>query len=57
MCGALKKCQCEAGTLKVKDRDHISIIVQMAKEEDPTTQAVLDFVARHSGLKRTPKRQ
>ncbi|HXG09116.1 MAG TPA: alpha/beta hydrolase [Gemmataceae bacterium] len=55
MCQALVRCNCEANTLKIKDRDHISIIVQVQKEDDPTTQAILDFIARHSELKLTPK--
>ena len=55
MCGALKKCQCEASTLKIKDRNHISIMVQVQNEDDPTTQAILDFIARHSNLKLTPR--
>jgi dipeptidyl aminopeptidase/acylaminoacyl peptidase len=57
MCAALKKCQCEANTLKVKDRDHISIIVQVQKEEDLTTQAILDFIGRYSSLQLTPRKQ
>jgi hypothetical protein len=39
----------------VADRDHISIIVRMVSETDPTTQAVLLFIARHSELKLTEK--
>jgi dipeptidyl aminopeptidase/acylaminoacyl peptidase len=54
MCQALKKCSCEASALEIKDRNHISIIVRAAQENDPTTQAILDFVARHSDLKLTP---
>lgn len=54
MCKALTECKCEAGTLKIKDRDHISVIVQVQKEDDPTTQAILGFVARHAGLKLVP---
>jgi acetyl esterase/lipase len=54
-CQALRKCRCDATTLKVKDRDHISIIRSMAKEDDPATQAVLRFIAKHSGLKLTAR--
>ncbi len=52
MCRALKECKCEASAREIKDRDHISIIVRMAQPDDPTTQALLDFVARHTSLKR-----
>ena len=47
----------EARTLKVADRTHISIIVNMANATDPTTQAVLQFIARHSELRLTPKQE
>ena len=50
-CKKLDNCQCKAATLKVANRDHISIIVYMMSESDPTTQAILQFVATHSGLK------
>jgi acetyl esterase/lipase len=47
----LKECKCQADVLKIEKRDHISIIVNMVNESDVTTQAVLQFVAAHSGLK------
>lgn len=51
-CKKLKGCKCHATTFKVADRDHINIIVRLAASEtDPTTQALLRFVASHSGLK------
>jgi acetyl esterase/lipase len=50
-CTALKGCKCEATMLEVKERNHITIIVRMAGEGDPTTQAMLEFIAKHSGLK------
>jgi acetyl esterase/lipase len=50
-CKKLKECKCDAATLKVANRDHINIIVNMANETDVTMQAVLQFIAAHSGLK------
>jgi acetyl esterase/lipase len=52
---ALKDCNDEAETLKMADRSHISIIRGVADEDDPTTQAILGFFARHTGLKLTEK--
>jgi dipeptidyl aminopeptidase/acylaminoacyl peptidase len=52
MCRALKDCKCDAASREIKDRDHISIIRRMAQADDPATQALLDFVARHTSLKR-----
>jgi acetyl esterase/lipase len=55
-CGKLKNCKCEARSLKVEGRTHISIIVQLATNEaDPTTQAMLRFIARHSDLRLMPR--
>ena len=38
-----------------KDRNHGSIMMKMASEDDPATQAVLAFIAKNSDLKLTPK--
>lgn len=38
-----------------KDRNHGTIMKTMAGEDDPATQAVLEFIAKHSNLKLTPK--
>jgi dipeptidyl aminopeptidase/acylaminoacyl peptidase len=54
-CKKLKGCECEAGILKIANRTHISLIVQSANEADPTTQAILQFVARHAGLTLKPR--
>ena len=35
--------------MKMADRTHASIVGDMAKPDDPATQAILEFVARHSG--------
>jgi len=56
MCKALKDCKCEASLTCIKDRDHTSIIRQAVKEDDPTTQAILEFIAKHSNLKLTAKK-
>ncbi len=51
----LKGCECDVAVLKVANRTHISIIMGLADESDPATQAILEFVARHSGLKLRPR--
>jgi acetyl esterase/lipase len=51
MCTKLKECKCEAATLKIADRTHISIITNMVRIEDPSNQAILEFLSRHGGLK------
>jgi hypothetical protein len=56
MCDKLQGCKCDASLVKIKERDHVSIIRRAAAdEEDETTQAILEFVAKHSGLKLMPK--
>jgi hypothetical protein len=55
LCRKLKGCDCEARTLKAAKRDHISIIVHTCNETDPVMQAMLQFIARHSELKLTPR--
>ena len=52
---ALKEKKVEATILMGKDRNHGTIMMKMAAEDDPATQAVLEFIARHSNLKLTPK--
>jgi acetyl esterase/lipase len=52
MCDKLKEHKCEASALKVADRSHVSIIVKTATEpDDPTRQAVLDFIKDHTQKK------
>jgi acetyl esterase/lipase len=53
MGAALRKQGGEANVLKMADRDHISIIAQTRKADDPTFQAMLEFVAKHAGMKLT----
>ena len=46
----------EAESLTIKDRGHVSVMVRLAlSKADPATQALLGFVAKHSGLKLTPR--
>lgn len=52
---ALKAHKVEATLVKGKDRNHGTIMMKMAAEDDPATQAVLEFIARHSNLKLTPR--
>jgi acetyl esterase/lipase len=53
---ALQKAKCEAEVVKVKDRDHISIMRKLATDQaDPATQVMLKFVAKHSGLVLSPR--
>ena len=54
MCQALTEAKCEASTLKIKDRDHISIVKRMLTDGDPAAHAIVDFIARHSDLKPVP---
>ena len=52
---ALKAKKVEASVVVGKDRNHGSIMMRMAAEDDPATQAILEFIAKHSNLKLTPK--
>jgi acetyl esterase/lipase len=52
---ALKEKKVEATILVGKDRNHGTIMMKMSDEADPATQAVLEFIAKHSNLKLTAK--
>jgi acetyl esterase/lipase len=52
MTKALKDAKCEVCTTEIAKRNHISIIVKMIDAGDPTQQAVLDFVRKHTEKKR-----
>jgi acetyl esterase/lipase len=52
---ALKEHKVEATIAMQKDRTHGSIMMKMSSEDDPAAQAVLEFIAKHSNLKLTPK--
>jgi acetyl esterase/lipase len=47
----LKATKCDATLLKMKDRDHISIIKSLDGPDDPLQLAMLDFIAKHSSWK------
>jgi enterochelin esterase family protein len=51
---ALKEKNVEGILIQEKDRDQGSIMMRMASEEDPATQAVLEFIGRHSNLRLAP---
>jgi acetyl esterase/lipase len=56
LCRTLRAKKVEAECVKVKDRGHVTIIVRlMFSEADPATQAMLGFIAKHSGMKLTPR--
>ena len=58
LCDALKNKKVEAECIEIKDRNHVSIMFKlMMSETDPTTQALLEFIYKHSGLKRSPKKE
>lgn len=50
-CKAIRAEKGEATCLKINDRTHGSIMTSMASADDPAAQAVLQFIARHSGRK------
>ncbi len=52
---ALTEKKVEATLVMQKDRNHGTIMMKMSAEDDPATQAVLEFIAKHSNLKLTPK--
>lgn len=57
-CAGLKKNKNVAETMEIKERNHITIMLRlMLSEADPTSQALLGFIAKHSGLKLTPREQ
>ncbi len=51
LCNLLKEAKCEADVLEVKDRTHITLVGHLDADNDPTTKAVLEFVAKHSSGK------
>ena len=53
---ALEKKNIETSCVCIPDRNHISIMYRlMLSEADPTTQAMLGFISRHSELKLRPR--
>ena len=56
LCAALQKNKVQAECVEIKDRNHVSIMfLLMLSEADPATQTLLTFIAKHSGLKLTPR--
>jgi acetyl esterase/lipase/peroxiredoxin len=52
LCETLTSKKVEASVLKVKDRTHVTIMMRLAMNEaDTATQALLEFIAKHSDLK------
>jgi acetyl esterase/lipase len=49
-CKALKAKNVSAETLKIKDRNHIDVIGNTTKDDDPCAKALLEFVARHQAV-------
>jgi acetyl esterase/lipase len=47
----LKDHKCEVVTMKMKDRDHISIMKKTTEADDPTQKAILDFIKKHTEKK------
>jgi acetyl esterase/lipase/peroxiredoxin len=53
---ALKEQKVESSLVVMKDRNHIDSIMKLAaREDDPATQEVLQFIAKHSGMKLKPR--
>jgi acetyl esterase/lipase len=48
-CAALKKSGVEATCMKIEGRDHGSIMRNAANADDPVTQAMLQFIKKHTG--------
>jgi dipeptidyl aminopeptidase/acylaminoacyl peptidase len=49
LCSKLKESKCEAVTVKVPDRNHFTIMLNLVKsEKDPCTQAMFEFIGKHS---------
>ena len=44
-CKALKEEFCDAETLEIKLRNHITVLTRASEEKDPTSRAVLDFIS------------
>jgi len=55
-CKALKGAKCEVECMKVEDRNHGTILGKaVTNDDDPLTQAMLKFIAKHSGQKLAAK--
>jgi acetyl esterase/lipase len=45
---ALRAQKCDVQMVEVKQRTHISILLNMAQDSDPAAQAILQFIAKHT---------
>ena len=45
---ALREQKCDVRTVEVKQRTHISILLNIAQDSDPAAQAILEFIAKHA---------
>ncbi len=50
MSKALKDARDSVTVMKIDNRDHYTIIRSMVKEDDPVTQAALQFISTLTGL-------
>src|SRR5207253_1943976 len=49
----LREAKGDVQVRKLNDKDHYTIIRGTVNQDDPATQAILAFIAKHSGLKLT----
>src|SRR5262249_43968116 len=45
---ALKDNHCDVRTLEVKSRNHLSVLLNSTKDDDPVGQAIAQFIAQHA---------
>jgi hypothetical protein len=50
---ALTKAKCEAKVVKIDDRNHGTIMRNIANPDDPATKLIFAFISKHAGLKLT----
>jgi acetyl esterase/lipase len=50
-CKSLREKSCNAETLCVKDRNHISVLVYITRDNDPVAQAMKQFISLHAAGK------
>jgi hypothetical protein len=56
-CEKLKDCKCEAAAVKVRDRNHFTIIISLCTgESDPCTRSMFEFIGKHSEWKAPVKK-
>jgi acetyl esterase/lipase len=48
-CRALRDHKCEASSLEARDRNHLTILLMAAMEDDPVARAILNFIHTHLG--------